>query len=86
MRLHRVVVNWSGPSVVGLAVNVLHFDATEDAAPPVAAIRSAYQAMSSQLPSGVVITVPSSGETIEDTTGDLTGVWTATPPAVVVTG
>ena len=86
MRLHRVVVEWAGTCVVGRAVNVLHFDATEEEAPPVAAIRAAYQAMSSQLPTGVTIRVPGSGETIEDSTGDLTGVWTDATPAVVVGG
>lgn len=86
MRLHRVVVEWSGTSVVGRAVNVLHFDATEQAAPPVAAIREAYQGMSAQFPSGVSVRVPGSGETIEDSTGDLTGVWSAATPLVVVGG
>jgi hypothetical protein len=86
MRLHRVVVSWAGPSVTGLAVNVLHFDATEQAAPPVAAIRTAYQAMAGQLPSAVTVTVPPSGETIDDSDGTLTGVWSATAPAVVTGG
>lgn len=86
MRLHRVVVEWAGTCVVGRAVNVLHFDATEQDAPPVAAIRDAYQAMSAQLPSGVTVRVPGSGETIEDSTGDLTGVWNDAAPAVVVGG
>lgn len=83
MQLHRVVVEWSGSSVVGRAVNVLHFDATEQPAPDVAAIAAAYQGMSAQLPTGVTIRVPGSGDTIDDTTGDLTGVWTATTPAAV---
>ena len=77
MRLHRVVVSWAGPQVVGRAVNVLHFDATEQAAPDVAAIRGAYSALLNGLPNGVSIQVPNSGDTIEDSTGALTGVWSA---------
>lgn len=86
MELHRVVVEWAGPNVVGRAVNVLHFDATESPVPPVAAIRSAYAGMSAQFPSGVTIRVPGSGETIEDTTGALTGVWSDATPAAVTGG
>lgn len=86
MRLHRVVVEWSGDCIEGRAVNVLHFDATEQDAPPVAAIRAAYQGMSAQLPSGVTVRVPGEGETIEDTTGNLTGVWQDATPAAVTGG
>jgi hypothetical protein len=87
MRLHRVVVAWSGPSVVGTAVNVLHFDATEQAAPPVAAVATAYGLLKPSLPAGLNITVPGAGDTIDDATGNLTGVWAAaTPNAIVGTG
>jgi len=75
--LHRVTVQWGGPMVVGAAVNVLHYSASDNQAPPVAAIKTAYQGISGTLPSGCVITIPSSGDTIDDTTGELVGVWTA---------
>lgn len=84
MHLHRVVVAWSGPSVVGAAVNVLHFDATEQAAPPVAAVAAAYGLLKPSLPAGLNITVPGSGDTIDDSTGSLTGVWAAANPATIV--
>ena len=86
MRLHRVAVAWSGPSVVGVAVNVLHFDATEQAAPDVAAIAAAYAGMAAQLPSDVRIQVPGEGVTIDDTDGSLTGVWSAAQPAEIPGG
>jgi hypothetical protein len=84
VKLHRVVVEWNGPQVVGRSVNVLHFDGTEQAAPPVAAVRSAYAALANRFPSGITITVPGAGDSIESTTGALSGVWSATPPAQVV--
>lgn len=83
--LHRLIVNWSGPQVVGLAVNVLHFSGSDNAAPPVAAVRAAYAGVASGLPSGVQITFPTSGDSINDTNGQLVGTWTA-PAAAAVNG
>lgn len=60
---------------MGLAVNVLHFSASDPAVPPVAAIKTAYQSLTNILPTNVTITVPGTGDTIDDTTGELTGVW-----------
>ena len=80
MQLNRVVVGWSGTPIVGLAVNVLHY-AGDVGAPNAAAIRTAYQTLSSILSTGVTITVPDSGEVLEDTTGVLEDVWTSTAGA-----
>lgn len=82
--MHRVVVEWTGGAVVGRSVTVLHFDGTEQAAPPVAAIRSAFQIIQPNLPTGTTITVPGQGDSIETTTGALNGVWSALQPAAVV--
>lgn len=73
--LHRVVIAWAGTSVVGSAVNVLHYSASDNAAPPVAAIKSAFSAAANMLPAGVTLTIPGSGDTIDDTTGELVSVW-----------
>lgn len=78
MHLFRVVVAWSGNGVVGSAVNVLHFDASNQTSPPVAAIKTAFQNLSGAIAPGTTITIPNSGDIIEDTTGALTGVWTGT--------
>lgn len=77
MQLARVVVNWSGATVKGLAVNVLHF-AADGGPPDPAAIKLAYQQLVSVIPGAHKISVPNSGEIIEDTTGTLTGVWSGT--------
>lgn len=81
--LHRLVINWTGPQVVGSAVTVLHFSGSDNSAPPVGAVEQAFWSHSSLFPTGVTITVPNSGDSIDDRTGQLTGVWTATGGAAV---
>lgn len=75
MHLARVVVNWSGPSVKGLAVNVLHFG-YDGGVVDTSALYAAYQNLASVLPTGVAIVYPTSGDVIEDSTGQLVGTWT----------
>lgn len=82
--VHRMAVAWSGPMVTGTAVNILHFDGSTDAAPPVAAVKTAFQAISGTLPSGCTVTIPSSGDTFEDSTGELISVWTGSGGGAVV--
>lgn len=77
MRLNRLVIDWSGADIVGRAVTVLHFQGADSSAPNVAAIKSAFAAAASALPNTVTITVPGTGDVIEDTTGHLVDVWTA---------
>lgn len=78
MRLNRLVLAWNGPQVVGGGVTVLHFEGAEGAVPDLAAIKAAVTAYAPNIPTGVSINVPNSGDVIEDTTGDLVDVWTGT--------
>lgn len=75
MHLARVVVNWSGPSVKGLAVNVLHF-AYDGGEVNIGALYTAYQNLAGAMPTGVAIVYPTVGDVIEDSTGELVGTWT----------
>jgi hypothetical protein len=75
MHLHRMVIDWSGGSIVGRSVTVLHFDGSSLPAPPVATVKAAFSAAAAIIPGNVTLTFPNSGDTIEDTTGALTGVW-----------
>lgn len=76
MLLNRMLVQWSGPPVVGGGVSVLHF--AGDVGPPSPAnVLSAFSAQTSFWSSSVTITVPGTGDVIEDTTGVLDSVWTA---------
>lgn len=81
--LNRVVIEWGGTAVVGRAVTVLHYSASDNVAPPVAAIRTAFNALAPDIAAGCTIQVPGSGDVIEDTTGALVGSWTASTPPVV---
>jgi hypothetical protein len=73
--LYRVVLAWSGAPVVGSAVTVLHFDGSNQSAPPVAGILTAMQNLIPALANNVTVTLPGSGDKIDDRTGALTGVW-----------
>ena len=75
--LNRLVIDWAGAGVVGRAVTVLHFDGSDNAAPPVAAVRAAFEAQKGALPLGIVLTFPGAGDRIDDATGELTGVWSS---------
>lgn len=77
MELNRVVVSWAGGSVAGLAVNVLHY-AGDVGSPDSALIKAAYDAVKANIPNNVTMTIPNSGDVIEDTTGELLSVWTST--------
>lgn len=75
--LNRVVIEWNGAGVVGRAVTVLHWSASDNSSPPVAGIVSAFQAVRTCFPTGLVWTFPGSGDKIDDTTGNLVGVWSS---------
>lgn len=49
-----------------------------------AKLRTFYNALAGILPINLTIQVPGSGDTIEDTTGEIVGGWSGTTPAVVV--
>lgn len=76
--LNRLVIGWAGPPITGTAVTVLHFDGSDNAAPPVAAVKAAFESFKAALPSNVTLTFPNSGDQIDDNTGSLSGVWTST--------
>lgn len=78
MHLFRVVVGWTGSGLVGTSVNVLHFDGSNQSAPPVAAIKTAYAAVAGQISANNTLVIPNSGDIIEDTDGTLQGVWNTT--------
>lgn len=76
MKLYRTVVRWTGAQIRGEAVTVLHWDGSNQSAPPSAgAIGGAWGPFLSRLPVGVTCTFPGSGDTIDDTTGHLIGSW-----------
>jgi hypothetical protein len=83
MRLARFVVEWSGSMVKGRAVNVLHYG-YDTGNPDTAALRAAYLPIAGRLPVGLTLTIPSSGDVIEDSTGALVGVWSGDTQQTIV--
>lgn len=85
--LSRVVIDWAGASVVGRAVTVLHYSASDNAAPPVSALRAAFVKFQAGFPAGTTLSFPQAGDNINDTNGQLTGAWsTGAVASLVCTG
>lgn len=83
--MNRLVLEWSGPAVKGLAVSVLHFTGL-GGSPGVAAIKAALALTNTCLPENHTIHVPNSGDIIDPSTGDLTGVWSDPEPVGNILG
>lgn len=82
--MNRVSVAWQGwPGAPG--VSQFYLD-NVPAQTSIDAIRQFFFACSGLLPTGLTISVPGSGDIIEDTTGKLAGTWSVGTTPVVVTG
>lgn len=75
-------MEWVGTALTGAAVSTFY---TAGASPAAlrAAAASFFNAFKDNLPSSVNLVIPSSGDKFEDSTGDLTGVWTDGTPTVI---
>lgn len=71
----RLRITWSGTPVVGGGLTVLHFAAGSTTGP--GAALSFFDGIKGLIPSGVTITIPNAGDTIDELTGEIDGVWTA---------
>jgi hypothetical protein len=80
-RINAAWQNWPGAPGV-----TTFFQNPAVAQPNPAAIRTFFAAVQALIPSGLTISVASSGDLIEETTGTLAGTWSATPVPAVVTG
>jgi hypothetical protein len=82
--LNRVTVAWQGwPGSPG--VSHFYLD-TVPAQTSINAIRQFFSAWAFALPSGMTITVPGSGDIVEDVSGKLAGTWSVGTTPAVVTG
>ena len=78
-RVRAAWQNW--PGAPGVSTFYLNNPPTQA---QIDAIRSFFNALITLLPSGLTITVPGSGDVLDDATGHINGAWSvATPPAVV---
>lgn len=71
--LARLRVTWSGSPVVGPGVSTFYFDPADTGASTL--VRNFFNAAPLLFPAGLTLTIPSGGEIITDTTGDLSGTW-----------
>lgn len=71
--LVRIRVPWSGAGLVGAGLSTFYTTTAGSGLP--AAVRGYFEAVKSQLHTGITATVPNNGDTIDDVTGDLTGTW-----------
>ena len=73
--MHRCRVTWSGSAVVGASTST--FYSTDVSGSLQLALATFFQAIRNRIPSTATVTLASSGDVIESTTGALSGVWTA---------
>lgn len=84
MTMYRINASWQNwPGAPGITT---FFQDPAVAQPNPAAIRTFFAAIASLLPTGLTVSVASSGDLIEETTGTLAGTWSSTPVPAVVTG
>lgn len=83
MTLNRLLVAWDGPEVVGPGLSTFYYSGSMTGIP--AAVATFYNAVKALIPAGLTITVPSSGDTLDESTGELTGAWSASGGSTVST-
>lgn len=80
--IHRIRVTWTGmPGAPGIST---WYTSAPPAAADLTAIRSFFNSLAAGLPNTLTITVLGVGDSLEETTGVLENVWSATAPATVV--
>lgn len=76
MDIHRIRCEWGGSPVEGPGLST--FYAVDSPALLTPKLVLFFEAIKLQLPPGATIRVPNDGDTLEATTGTLTGVWSST--------
>lgn len=79
--LNRMRIPWSGTAAVGGGLTTFYFSGAMTGVP--AAVLTFFNAIKGLVPPGVTWTVPTDGDTLEDSTNELTGTWTASGGGVV---
>ena len=80
--LHRLRVPWTGSAVVGPGLSTFYFSGTMTGKP--AAVVAFFTAVAGAIAPGVTWTIPSSGDDLDDSTGQLLGAWSASGGGTVV--
>jgi hypothetical protein len=80
--LKRVRCTWTGGGVVGPSVSTFYFKSTASGFS--ASLQTFFQAIKASLPDDVTIQVPNTGDTIDETNGQLVTSWTDSGGATTV--
>lgn len=80
--LARLEVTWSGTPVVGGGISTF-YTSNSDPSAFYTAVRAFFVAVGPSIATGVTFSFTGSGDTIEDTTGELNGSWSMTTPTAV---
>lgn len=80
--INRLRVQWTGSAIVGPGVSTFYTAATEPSALR-AAVLTFFGVAAVNMPTTCGLVIPSSGETLEDSTGEVTGIWTDGTPSTV---
>lgn len=84
MAINRLNAAWQNfPGAPGVTTFYSNGTMTQ---PEVDAVRAFFLAIASLLPTGLTVQVPSSGDIIDETTGEITGTWSVGTTPAVVTG
>lgn len=81
-QIARCRVAWSGDIVTGPGLSTFYWDSAGLAGYP-AAVSTFFGAVKALFPAGVSWSIPSDGDVLEDTTGELVGTWSITGGSVV---
>lgn len=73
MTIREVVIDWSGSGVVGPGASVLHFRDVANGAP--GDLVTLFNTLKGGIPAGTQIVIPTSGQTLDETTGQVNGAW-----------
>lgn len=83
MTMYRINAAWQNwPGAPGVTT---FFQNPAIAQPNPGAIRTFFEAMKTALPAGLTVTVPGSGDLIEESNGQIAGAWSATPAPLPTT-
>lgn len=80
--MQRIRVGYSGNAVVGPGVATF-YNAGSDAAALRAALAAFYDAFDANLPTSLIVTIPSTGDLVDVETGEVTGVWSDGTPTLI---
>jgi hypothetical protein len=83
-QLVRMRATWSG-TVVGPSISTF-YALTADKDALVTAVKALFNGVASKLPAGTAVTVPNTGDSMQEFTGEIDGVWVSTVAGATIAG